>query len=75
MLFNPDDMMFASSSTDKTAKYYKCEAPNHYHFVSSTDMIAVPVTAVAFDDKGSMLYTAANDTLKAWNMAKGGLLI
>jgi hypothetical protein len=38
-------------------------------------MIAVPVTAVAFDDKGSMLYTAANVTLKAWNMAKGGMLI
>jgi katanin p80 WD40 repeat-containing subunit B1 len=38
-------------------------------------MIAVPVTAIAFDEKGSVMYTAANDTLKVWNMAKGGLLV
>jgi WD40 repeat protein len=68
-------MMFASSSMDKTAKYYRCEAPNHFHFVSSTDMVAMPITAIAFDDEGKVLYTAANDTLKIWNMAKGGLLI
>lgn len=50
VLFNPDDMMFASSSMDKTAKYYRCEPPNHFSFVSSTDMVAIPVTAIAFDD-------------------------
>ena len=38
-------------------------------------MMAVPVTSVAFDEEGKVLYTAANDTLKVWNMAKGGLLI
>lgn len=43
-------MMFASSSMDKTAKYYRCEPPNHFSFVSSTDMVAIPVTAIAFDD-------------------------
>lgn len=38
-------------------------------------MMAVPVTAIAFDENGKFLYTAANDTFKVWNMAKGGLLI
>ena len=38
-------------------------------------MVAMPVTSIAFDDEGKVLYTAANDTLKIWNMAKGGLLI
>jgi WD40 repeat protein len=68
-------MMFASCSMDKTAKYYRCESPNHFNLVSSTDMVATPITAIAFDDKGNFLYTAANDTLKIWNMAKNGLLI
>lgn len=43
-------MMFASSSMDKTAKYYRCEAPNHFDFVFSTDLVAMPITAIAFDD-------------------------
>lgn len=59
---------------DKTAKYYRCEY-NHFSFVSSTDMVATPVTAIAFDDEGKFLYTAANDTLKIWSMGKSGLLI
>lgn len=67
--------MFASSSMDKTAKYYRCEPPNHFNFVSSTDMVSMPITAITFDDEGKYLYTAGNDTLKIWNMAKGGLLI
>lgn len=38
-------------------------------------MVAMPITSIVFDDEGKVLYTAANDTLKIWNMAKGGLLI
>jgi hypothetical protein len=38
-------------------------------------MVATAITAITFDDAGKILYTAANDTLKMWNMAKGGLLI
>lgn len=38
-------------------------------------MVAMPITAITFDDEGKFLYTAGNDTLKVWNMAKGGLLI
>ena len=37
--------------------------------------MATAVTAIAFNDEGKMLYTAANDTLKIWNMAKGGFLL
>ncbi len=43
-------MMFASCSSDKTAKYYRCEPPTHFSFVSSTDMVATAVTAIAFND-------------------------
>ena len=67
--FNPDDMMFASCSMDKTAKYFRCENP-HYDFICSTDMVTTPITAITFDDDGKVLYTAANDSLKIWNMAK-----
>lgn len=38
-------------------------------------MVSTPVTAICFDDDGKFLYTAANDVLKIWNMAKGGILI
>jgi WD40 repeat protein len=38
-------------------------------------MVATPISAMAFDDDGKVLYTASNDSLKVWNMAKKGLLI
>ncbi len=75
VMFNPDDMMFASCSMDKTAKYFRCEPPNHYSYVSTTDMVSTPITAITFNDKGTLFYTASNDTLKIWNMAKNGMLI
>lgn len=43
--FNPEDVMFATGSSDKTAKYFRCE-PNYYNMISSTDMGTTPVTAV-----------------------------
>lgn len=38
-------------------------------------MVSTAITAMTFDDDGKILYTASHDTLKMWNMAKGGLLI
>jgi len=36
-------------------------------------MVAMPITAITFNDSGELLYTAGNDTLKIWNMnIKGG---
>ena len=66
--------MFATCSTDKTAKYFRCQE-KCYGFASSTDMVSTPITAIAFNDDGKTLFTASNDVLKSWNMYKGGLLI
>lgn len=66
--------MFATGSMDRTAKYFRCD-DKHYHFVSSTELISTPVTAIDFAEEGKWLYTAANDVLKVWNMAKNGLLL
>jgi WD40 repeat protein len=66
--------MFASGSSDKTAKYFRCE-PGYYNFISSTEMGANPITALEFSEDGRILYTAANDSLKMWNMGKHGLLL
>jgi WD40 repeat protein len=72
--FNPEDCMFATCSMDKTAKFFRCEE-KCYGFTSSTEMVATPVTAISFSDDGKVLYTAANDVLKSWNMYKNGLLL
>lgn len=66
--------MFVSSSMDRTAKYFRCEQ-NHFNFISSTDIVSTPITALDFSNDGRYLYTAANDLLKIWNMGKNGLLI
>lgn len=72
--FNPEDIMFATGSSDKTAKYFRCE-PGYYTFISSTEMGTNPITAIEFSEDGRILYTAANDSLKLWNMGKHGLLL
>jgi hypothetical protein len=38
-------------------------------------MIATPITGIGFSQDGKILYTAANDVLKSWNMNKNGLLV
>ena len=38
-------------------------------------MVTSPVTAIEFSDDGKVLFTASNDTLKAWKMGKNGLLL
>ena len=72
--FNEVDCMFATCSADKTAKYFRCE-DKCYGYASSTDMIATPITSIGYSDDGKILYTAANDVLKSWNMYKNGLLV
>jgi katanin p80 WD40 repeat-containing subunit B1 len=72
--FHPEDITFASGSSDKTAKYYRCE-PKFYTLLSSTQVGTTPITAIEFSDDGRILYTAANDSLKLWNMGKHGLLL
>jgi hypothetical protein len=59
---------------DKTAKYFRCEE-KCYGFASSTDLIATPVTAIGFKEDGKILFAAANDVLKSWNMYKSGMLV
>ena len=72
--FNPEDCMFATCSADKTAKYFRCE-DKCFGFASSTDLVSMPITSITFSDDGRILYTAANDLLKSWNMYKGGILV
>lgn len=72
--FNHEDCMFATCSADKTAKNFRCEE-KCYGYISSTDMVATPITAIGFSLDGKTLYTAANDMLKSWNMYKNGLLL
>jgi len=38
-------------------------------------MIATPVTSIGFKEDGKILFTAANDVLKSWNMYKSGMLV
>ena len=38
-------------------------------------MIATPITSIGFNEDGRVLFTAANDVLKSWNMYKGGVLL
>eukprot|EP00919_Chromeraceae_sp_WS-2016_P081804 GHVR01193213.1.p1 GENE.GHVR01193213.1~~GHVR01193213.1.p1 ORF type:complete len:160 (-),score=13.93 GHVR01193213.1:2568-3047(-) len=72
--FNPEECTFSSCSIDKTAKYFRCE-PNHNDYLSSTDMVSTPITAIDFSDDGKLLYAASNDMLKVWNMRKNGQLV
>ena len=66
--------MFASCSIDKTSKYFRCEA-NHYNYISSTELVSMPITAIDFNPEGKQLCTAGNDILKIWNMNKNGMLV
>ena len=66
--------MFATCSSDRTAKYFRCE-DRCFGFASSTDLVSTPITSIAFSEDGKILYTAANDLLKCWNMYKGGILL
>ena len=74
MKFNPEDCMFATCSSDRTAKYFRCE-DRCFGVASSTDLVSTPITSIAFSEDGKVLFTAANDLLKAWNMYKGGVLL
>lgn len=38
-------------------------------------MLATSITAFAYNSNGKLLYTAANDSLKVWNMYKKGMLV
>lgn len=66
--------MFASCSMDRTAKYFRSEY-NHYNYVSTTELVSMPITAIQFSPDGRNLCTAGNDILKIWNMNKNGLLM
>ena len=66
--------MFATCSSDRTAKYFRCE-DKCFGFASSTDLVSTPITSIAYNEDGKVLYTASNDSLKSWNMYKGGLLL
>jgi hypothetical protein len=37
--------MFASCSMDRTAKYFRSEH-NHYNYVSTTELVSMPITAI-----------------------------
>jgi WD40 repeat protein len=69
--------MFASCSADRTVKYFSCDKMiGSYGFVSSTDLVSMPITAIDFNLDGSLLCTAGNDILKIWDMRrKNSLLI
>lgn len=72
--FHPEDVTFATGSSDKTAKYFRCET-GFYNCIGSTQPGTTPITAIEFSEDGRIFYTAANDSLKLWNMGKRGLLL
>jgi WD40 repeat protein len=76
VIFNPEDFMFASCSVDKTAKYFTCdESKGKYQYVSSTDIVTMPITAIDFNLDGSLLCLASTNILRICDMKKSGVLI
>jgi WD40 repeat protein len=68
--------MFASCSADRTVKYFSCDKKKGaYVYVSSTELVSMPITAIDFNLDGTLLCTAGNEILKIWDMRKNGLLI
>ena len=60
-LFNPEDCMFASCSTDKTVKYYSCDKrKGSYGTASSTEQVSMPITSIDFSPDGSLVCAAGN---------------
>lgn len=75
-IFNPEDCMFASCSADRTAKYFSCDINKKtYTYVSSTELVSMPITAIDFNLEGTLLCTGANDVLRIWDMRRNGLLM
>lgn len=75
-MFNPEDCMFASCSADRTVKYFSCDKKKGaYLYVSTTELVSMPITAIDFSTDGNLLCTAGNDILKIWDMRKNGVLV
>jgi WD40 repeat protein len=75
-IFHPDDCVFASCSSDKTVKCFSCdESKGIYHYLSSTDLVSMPITSIDFNINGSLLCLACNNTLRICNMEKNGVLV
>jgi WD40 repeat protein len=75
-IFHPEDRMFASCSSDRTAKYFSCDiSKKTFEYISTTELVSMPVTAIDFSPDGRYLCTGGNDILKIWQMSKNGLLL
>lgn len=60
-VFNPEDCMFASGSSDKTVKYFSCDMrKGSYIQMSSTDAVSMPITALDFSPDASLVCIAGN---------------
>jgi hypothetical protein len=68
--------MCASCSAARTVKYFRCDkVRGSYLYVSSSERVSMPLTAIDFNHDGSQVCSAGNDILKIWNMSKNGLLM
>jgi WD40 repeat protein len=75
-MFNPEDCLFASCSTDRTVKYFNCdEGKGTYAYVSSTEPVSAPITAIDFSLDGALVCSAGNNCLQIWDMRRDGLLL
>ncbi|KAL4445218.1 hypothetical protein ABPG74_022031 [Tetrahymena malaccensis] len=70
--FNPVEMALASASADRTVKYYDLDS---YTLISQTKPDATYIQKILFNSDGDVLFSAAHESLKVWNLDKDGLLL
>ncbi|EAS07712.3 katanin con80 domain protein (macronuclear) [Tetrahymena thermophila SB210] len=70
--FNPVEMALASASADRTVKYYDLDT---YTLISQTKPEATSIQKILFNVDGDVLFSAAHESLKVWNLDKDGLLL
>jgi len=70
--FNPYDLTLATGSADKTIKYWDLEK---FGMICSTKPEATAIQNINFDSDGKYLFSAAQDTLKVWNVEVDNLTL
>eukprot|EP01017_Pseudomicrothorax_dubius_P012627 TRINITY_DN1530_c0_g1_i2.p1 TRINITY_DN1530_c0_g1~~TRINITY_DN1530_c0_g1_i2.p1 ORF type:complete len:661 (+),score=111.07 TRINITY_DN1530_c0_g1_i2:114-2096(+) len=70
--FNPQELSLASASFDRTVKYWDLE---RFEVISSSRPEATPIQQICFDKEGKVIFSAAHESLKVWNIEKNDAIL
>jgi len=65
LCFNPQNLSLVSGHQDRTAKYWDLETFGH---IATTSPDTTPIQQICFDPNGDYVFSAANESLKVWEI-------